>query len=97
MTAMNLSQARTTLRDYRCATCWGPLVALDLQNEAREFDVHCANPECSGTGFVTAAYVDRRRSDDLADYSDAAYNLRDVLPGLKSGKTADEIIQELGF
>jgi hypothetical protein len=97
MTAMSLTQARTTLRDYRCATCWGALVAIDLQNEARELDVHCANPDCSGTGFVTAAHVDRRRSEDLSDYSEAAYNLRDIIPGLKSGKSAEEIIRELGF
>ena len=90
--------ARTIARDYLCSKCHGPLIYEHLKNAnvLKSCSIQCADRECKGEGFVTKAFVEARRREASADFIQAYANLNKVL-GINSGKTAEELIKELGF
>jgi len=98
MTETTYMNARIIARDYLCSKCRGPLIFEHLKstNTLINCTIHCANSECKGEGFVTKAFVEARKQEALADFLDAYANLNEVL-GISSGKTAEELIKELGF
>jgi hypothetical protein len=67
--------------------------------EYNQVEVHCEDSECSGMGFVSRRYVEKRSSEDMADYQEARRNLKTALnlPDPNAGKTADQLIKEIGF
>jgi hypothetical protein len=96
--------ARAFIDRYRCSTCWGTLTFDRITDDYKDPDynqveVHCEDVECSGMGFVSGKYVERRSSEDMADYQEARRNLKTALnlPDPNAGKTADQLIKELGF
>lgn len=85
------------VRDYRCARCHGPLTLEHIGTGGEGMcQIHCADPDCTGEGFVTKAWVDKLRSEQEANYLTAYANLHKVL-GIGSGKTTDQLISELGY
>ena len=96
---MDVRDARRFVERYRCSTCWGALEYYPDKDETNLAEVHCYNPDCSGAGFVSKSYVEKRRSQDEADYHEAKLNLREALhlPNPHEGKTPDQLINELGF
>lgn len=92
MIVKTAGEAMSLVKHYRCATCWGVLIAHDL-------DVHCVNENCTGTGFVRKEHVDQRRETDRIDTRDAIENIGKLL-GLnveQPRRTNDEIMNLLGF
>ena len=96
--------ARAFVDRYRCSTCWGGLVADmitdDIHNEDyRNRNIHCENPDCTGAGFVTTKYVDRKLSEDRADYIEAKMNLGKTLhlPDPYKNQTIEDHLKALGF
>lgn len=87
-----------TARDYVCAVCWGSLVIDHI--DARHDNVHCAQgDECTGQGFVTRKYAERRLKESASEYVEARWNLKEALR-LKSSLTSKDeqaIYKELGF
>ena len=85
-------KARAFTRLYRCSACWGPLVE---RIDGEDSYVECAKDDdkCDKTGFVTAAYVERRRVEDHGDTVEARSNL----PFLKADGPGDpdQIIRDL--
>jgi len=92
-------EARKFINRYACSTCWGELVAERIPGERYMANVHCGKSDCTGAGFVTKHYVEKRRTQDHFDHMEAERNLGEVLgiPNPLKGKTADELIKELGF
>lgn len=86
-----------TQRNMVCAHCWGPVLATPYQHGSKR--VACGNPDCSGQGFVSKAYVDQQEQNDYHNY----YAVRDVLQSSgvivnpMKGKTEADILAELGF
>ena len=96
---MDEAKAEKFIHRYVCSTCWGELVADQVEGQRYNRSVHCGNEGCSGPGFVTRKYVEKRRDADHFDFLDASRNLRKVLnlPDPNAGKTTDQLIKELGF
>jgi len=79
------------VRNYRCATCWGGLIAHGE-------NVHCDNPDCDGKEFVTKEYVEKRRMADRVDYQEAMRNVGELLGFAKPKPRYEaEILNELGI
>lgn len=87
------------IQKYACSTCWGNLVADSINGERYLKTVHCGNVNCTGAGFVTKHYVEKRRTQDHFDHFEAERNLRVALnlPDPMKGKTTEEILKEIGF
>jgi hypothetical protein len=80
------------VEDYVCATCWG-LLAEVFENG--QHIVKCTNPDCTGEGFVTKAYANRRKQDSLAERREARDNLTKILNLPRKSK--EQLLKELGF
>lgn len=91
------TQAGHIQKQYLCSQCYGPLQRYALP-DSRAMLVKC--PICGdGKGFVHYKYYERRLDKSIAEAHEVAANLRGILPCLtpKSKKSAQEIIEELGF
>lgn len=80
-----------------CARCYG-----DLQRRSkpgsRDFEVYC--PFCAGAwGYttVTRRYAEQLGQVALADAFDAKKRFEDIVPNPHKGKTAEQLLRELGF
>ncbi len=82
---MNLLQIQ---RNYVCAVCWSELM---IQNDG----LICSKYGDEHYGYVSRAYMERRRKEDHLDYLNAHWNLNPVLN--PNPKSADELLKELGF
>jgi len=76
---------------YICAVCWSHLTAFI---EGDEYVVRCAAYGAEHSGYVTRAYAERRRAEDLFDALEARQNLKDIL-GLDGSGSAEDAINEL--
>ncbi len=96
---METLKAQDFTRKYVCSVCWGNLTREWVEGKHGVDAVYCGNPGCSGTGFVTRKYAERRRDQSNSDYIEARHNLGKALnlPNPLAEKTADELIKELGF
>jgi hypothetical protein len=86
-----------TIRDYCCATCWGHLtVRRTADGETR---IECGKYGAEHQGFVTKAYAERRRAESAAEAAEVKELLRGlgVIDNPNAGKTADDILRDLGF
>lgn len=92
---MNPLMAETTVRRYRCAGCWGVLVALPAEGSL--LDVQCGGDCPDNSGFVTKGFAERRQAESIAELHEARHNLKDIIPVPHVDKTGDEILKELGF
>ncbi|HPH55849.1 MAG TPA: hypothetical protein PLL41_08240 [Smithella sp.] len=93
---VSIDTAKRLQQDYRCAGCWGNVSFVLVSRDNCE--MHCKR--CGVVDqFVSRHYVEERRAMDAVDASDAKRNLAAVL-GITietNQKTAEEIIQSLGF
>lgn len=85
-----------TLRDYCCAKCWG---GLDLFHIAGQDVIECAKYGAEHAGFVRKAYTARRQQESEGDVLDVKDLLREmgVIDNPHKGKTAQQLLEELGF
>lgn len=93
--ALDDNLAEITLRDYVCAACWGHLVRKPAPE--RMWFIECAkDPEHNG--FVTKFWVEKQRQADAGNLMDARYLLQKigVVPNPHAGKTAAQLLKELG-
>lgn len=81
--------------NYVCSKCWHELGFKWV--EGLKWKVFCSNPNCDGTGFHRKEWVKRQREEDLANYMEANFNLRDILFPDREKMTNDQILKELGF
>jgi len=63
---------------HRCSNCWG-LLRQARTDTYNEWYVVCYKCLEHTVGYVTKAYIDRRRSEDHFDAFDARQNLKDVM------------------
>ena len=84
-------------RDYVCARCWHPLIAVAVQSDPNRSEVKCTNSNCNGEGYARKDGVERRRSDALSELWEARDNLKAIIPGEHAGKTEEQLLSELGF
>lgn len=96
---MDTLEAQKFVQKYVCATCWGNLTKQWVEGKHHIDRVFCDNPNCSGNGFVTRKYAERKLDQDHIDFIEARHNLEKVLnlPNPNKGKTADQLINELGL
>ena len=96
---MDEAEAVKFTHRYVCSTCWGDLVADRIDGQRYDRSVHCGNENCSGAGFVTRKYVEKRRDDDHFDYLDAKRNLGEALglPNPYKNQTVEDHLKALGF
>jgi hypothetical protein len=60
-------------RRYLCSRCWRPLVIV-RQADGSE-TAECSNrSRCNGRGYVTARYVERRRSENWGERAEVLIN-----------------------
>lgn len=83
-------------RRYVCACCWGDLgVEFKHENSGEYFCLK--GPEnCSGRGFVTRRYAEKRLVENLGELAEVKRNYPD-LAGKKVKQSAAAILAELGF
>lgn len=79
---------------YVCSLCWGRLEADKVS--ATVYDLHCVNPECSGAGFVTKRYAERRLTDSYFEAVEVRHNYG-VLFGIDQPITKEQAMKDLGF
>jgi hypothetical protein len=90
--------ARLTVRDYLCSICWSHLILFPVTG-SRLLLVKCSNCLDETRGFVTKYYAESRRLEDAADYLEVREMLRGmgIITSEHSGKSAEQLIRELGF
>ena len=93
---MDSTQAQLTVRDYGCATCWGHLLQ---RHEGTETVVECAKYGGEHEGYVTKAFVERRRAESQGEAHEATELLESlgIIDSPHKGKSPNQIISELGF
>ena len=85
-----------TVKHYVCARCWGHLVKYFRDGE---IIIECPNDECNGQGYVTKYYAEKRKlesSNEKLEIKQAFWDLG-IVEDPNAGKTADELLNELGF
>ena len=93
---MDRQQAQITVKRYCCSNCWGPLTvyAQEVQDLVRVLCFQCGEET---KGYVTQYYATQRRLESAAAKATASIVLRNVIPSPASGKTQEQLLQELGF
>jgi hypothetical protein len=91
---MTFDLAEKTKRDYCCSVCWNHLMLKAAPG--RMFTIECAAHGTEHTGFVTKAYVERRRSESRGELAEARHNLAGVMFPVEQ-RTEQEIMKEIGF
>jgi len=88
---LEYAEANAIKRHCVCSQCWGPLM-VDFERGAtrKKYKVFC-NQCGEGRGFVSQDYVNRRKTEDHADYTDARRNLEEALGIREERKSAQEI------
>ena len=88
--------ARKTVKFYVCSNCWGELEATPVTGG---YEVLCKSCGPETKGYVTQRYVERRRSESGFEEVNARHMLEKVgvLENPHAGKTADQLLSELGF
>jgi len=89
--------AALTIRDYVCSNCWGHLEKYPT--DGRMWLVKCPRCEEQTKGYVTKYYAEQQRGNSQADLSDAKGMLKQlgIIPDPMAGKTAKDILSDLGF
>lgn len=89
--------------NYVCNICWGDIVIEQSRTELDKdghlgTEVRCSNPDCSGTGFVSKNYAERRKTESHFELIEARNNLSEVL-GLekREPKSVEQNLKEMGF
>lgn len=80
-----------------CARCYGELDKR-VTDDRNFYEVYC--PICNGEwNFTTVSrnYAVRLGQDALMKADEVKHNLPDLFPVVRSGKTPDELIEDLGF
>ena len=91
---LDRDQLDQTLREYVCATCWGPLTFKYVDGQ---WFALCIEHKEETTGYTSKKFAERQRSGSEQELIEAAHNLRDVL-GLKPERqTKDKNLSDLGF
>lgn len=89
--------ALVTVKNYKCAGCWGHLTTFHIPG-SQDVEVRCL--KCGpGRGFVTRWWVSRQRALDVGNAMDVRPMLisAGVIDNPHAGKSADQLIKELGF
>ena len=81
-------------RDYVCSVCWGRLEATHVDEVTS--DLHCVNPECSGSEFVTKRYAETRREESTFEYMEVRDRYGRQM-GITKPMTAEQALKDLGF
>ena len=99
MQIMNFPMSYDTQKNYVCAHCWGQVVASPSHEHSGMYEVACADPDCTGEGFISAKTVERREAESLGDFFLARANLEaaGVIINEHKGKTEQQLLSELGF
>lgn len=95
---MTENYAKRTVKNWRCHCCWGDLEKIQI--EPGKWEVRCRRAAlglCSGGGFVSQHYVNKRLQQDAIDYQDARYNLKNILFPARPKANERELLQDLGF
>ena len=80
-----------------CARCYGDLLVLPSETE-RTWEASC--PACGdawGYTTVSRAHAEHLGQRALAEKNEVATNLPDLFPNPHKGKTAEQIIREMGL
>ena len=86
-----------TIRDYVCSNCWGDL--LDYPMDNRMWMVICHSCREDTRGYVTRYFAESRRSESVGEKMETRILLQGlgIIPNEHAGKSAAELLQELGF
>lgn len=79
-----------------CADCWGPLVEY-YDPKLRMSRVRCVTEGCPCNGYVTNQYVERRKGESMAEAKEAREVLKEAAPWMRTKKTEQDLLAELGF
>jgi len=93
-TRMRYDIAMRMERDYVCAVCWGRLEASHVDEVTS--DLHCVNPDCAGSGFVTKRYAEKRKDESTFEYMEVKKKYGEQL-GLTKPISAEQAMKDLGF
>jgi len=90
--------AITFVERHRCSVCWGMLATRPAEEPHSEI-ICCAKEEseCSAVGFVTAAYTERARQENMDLYMEAWRLIPDILDPGRKNRTTTDVLDKLGF
>lgn len=90
---INNELAQLMVRDYCCAGCYGHLNSYpEPDRMTRLVCDKCGD----GRGFVTKFWASKRQGESLGELMDVRINLRGVLPNPYQGKSAEQLLEEMG-
>jgi len=97
-THIERSQTKIIQQSYHCAGCWNPvIVGFD---KAGDF-IECETEDCPLPGLVSARWVDKQLSENIAEAASARKVLKDSIEWLNVGVanklTNEQIMHQLGF
>ena len=84
------------IQTHVCARCYGELMAVEA--EGRKWTVVCRSCEDAWQGAtITRRSAERRGQKALEESAEVKANLADVFPNPHKGKSAEQILKELGL
>ncbi|MEN6571381.1 MAG: hypothetical protein ABFD24_06035 [Anaerolineaceae bacterium] len=93
-TRMRYDIALRMEQNYVCSVCWGRLEASHVDEVTS--DLHCVNPDCAGTGFVTKRYAEKRIEESAIEYMEVRQKYGEQF-GLSKPISAAQAMKDLGF
>jgi len=81
---------------YVCACCWGEL-GIDPRGDLAQYFCLKGSERCSGKGFVTRNYAERRRSDSIFELIEVEHNYPQFARPKRIFANEAEILEGLGF
>jgi hypothetical protein len=83
------------IRDCVCSDCWGDLVGI-YSPKTRMKRVQCSTENCPNHGVVSKKFVEKREQKSQGELIEAKTALK-AAGVLRTTKTAQQILSELGF
>jgi hypothetical protein len=94
ITPVTYQMAQNTVADFVCSACWGHLVEHPTDNGVMVLCGACGEET---KGYVSKRYVERRRNESQVERLDAKSVLKNVIKSPLSGKSTDQLLQDLGY
>jgi hypothetical protein len=94
ITEVTYQMAQNIVSYFLCSQCWGHLVARPTDTGVM---VLCGSCGEETKGYVSKRYVERRQQESQVERIDAKIVLKSVIKSPLSGKSTDQLLQDLGY
>jgi hypothetical protein len=100
---LDYASAQRDAKRYVCAVCWGDLSIIETDEGYRVICPKSNAGECTGSGFVTRRYAQRRKEESKVEKMEVRYiyihqyKMPEIIGLPRETKSQAQLLSELGF